>query len=114
MSTVRRVAATSCARNTRTPAAAASAVAASVPSTRSSSPTPRVSPMKSLLDRAISTGHPVATSSSTRRSSSSPCQVFLPKSCVGSIRMPSFGTPSVTIRSACAVSSAITSATRSG
>ena len=97
MSTVRRVAATSWARNTRAPAAAASAVAARVPSSRSvTSVTPSVSPMKSLFDNAISTGQPVATSSSQRRSRASPWKVFLPKSWVGSMTMPSRGTPSAT------------------
>ena len=81
MSTARRVCRTSCARNTRAPATPRPRWRPASPPRRSSRPTPRVSPMKSLLDSAISTGHPVSTSSSSRRSSSRPCQVFLPKSC---------------------------------
>ena len=45
--------------------------------------------------------------------SSSECRVFLPKSCAGSIRMPSRRTPSATARSASAVTVATTSATTS-
>ena len=83
MSSVCRVAATSCARNTRAPSQALTAVAASVPVSRSSSGTSRVSPTKSLFDSATSTGQPVATSSSSRRVASSECRVFLPKSWPG-------------------------------
>ena len=57
------------------------------PSSRSSGGRSRVSPTKSLLDSDTSTGQPVATSSPSRRVSSSECQVFLPKSCAGSIRI---------------------------
>jgi hypothetical protein len=44
--------------------------------------------MKSLFDNAISTGQPVATSWSQCRSRARPWKVFLPKSWVGSTRMP--------------------------
>ena len=77
---VRLVAATWWTRNMRAPAAAASAVAASVPSSRSVTSTPRVSPTKSLLLKAMSTGHPVLTRSPTCRNRSRPWKVFLPKS----------------------------------
>ena len=56
MSTTRRVARTSWARNTVAPSQAATAVAARVPSSRSSAGRSRVSPMKSLRDSACSTG----------------------------------------------------------
>lgn len=69
--------------------------------------------MKSLFDTATRTGQPVAASSSRRRVSSSDCSVFLPKSCVGSIRIPSGRTPASTARSASAVVVRITSATTS-
>ena len=72
---------------------------ARVPSSRWSTGRSRVSPMKSLLDRAISTGQPVATSSPVRCTSSRLCQVFLPKSWVGSMSTPARGTPRATIRS---------------
>ena len=113
MSSTRRVARTSCARNTWAPCHADSAVAARVPSSRSAGGRSSVSPMKSLRDRATSTGHPVATSSSRRRVSSSECQVFLPKSCVGSTRIPSRRTPRATAASAAVVTVATTSATTS-
>src|SRR5664279_5330333 len=87
MSTARRVGSTWWARNTAAPCQAAIAVAASVPSNRWSTGTSRVSPTKSLFDSAIRTGQPVATSSSVRLRISRPCQVFLPKSWVGSMRM---------------------------
>ena len=67
ISSTRRVGPTSCTRNIRAPSAAASAVAASVPSRRSVSSTPKVSPTKSLLLSAIRTGHPVLTRSFTWR-----------------------------------------------
>ena len=51
--------------------------------------TSSVSPRKSLWDSATSTGQPVATSSSSRRVTSSECRVFLPKSWAGSMRIPS-------------------------
>lgn len=114
ISSVARVRATSCTLKTLAPAIAATAVAASVPSTLSWSSAPRVSPTKSLLDNAMSTGQPVTTNSSTRRSSSSPCQVLLTKSCVGSIRMLFFGTPLRTTNSAISVVCRMTSATRPG
>ena len=85
MSSTCRVSATSWARKTRAPCQAQTAVAASVPVSRSSTGRSRVSPTKSLLDSATSTGQPVATISSSRRVSSRECQVFLPKSCAGSI-----------------------------
>src|SRR5699024_9062155 len=53
VSTTRRVGPTWWARKTRAPAAAATAVAASVPSRRWSTGAPRVSPRQSLLLRAI-------------------------------------------------------------
>ena len=56
-----------------------------------------------VADSATSTGQPVATSSSSRRVSSSECQVFLPKSWVGSTRTASGRTPAATARSARAV-----------
>ncbi|OLT15545.1 hypothetical protein BJF86_11145 [Serinicoccus sp. CNJ-927] len=56
MSTARRVARTSWARKTVVPSQAATAVAASVPSSRSSASRSRVSPTKSLRDSACSTG----------------------------------------------------------
>lgn len=111
ISSTRRVGATSCTRNIRAPAAAASAVAANVPSSRSVNSTPRVSPTKSLLLKAISTGHPVLTRSPTCRNNSRPWKVFLPKSWVGSISTRSGATPQPTARSAAAVTWAITSST---
>ena len=48
------------------------AVAASVPSRRSVSSTPKVSPTKSLLLSAIRTGHPVLTRSFTCRNKARP------------------------------------------
>src|SRR5271165_3019219 len=111
MSRTRRVCPTSWTRNIRTPAAAARAVAARVPSRRSAKPTPKVSPTKSLLLSAISTGHPVLTRSFTWCNKASPWKVFLPKSWVGSIRIASFDTPAAAARSAAAVTSAMTSST---
>lgn len=61
--------------------------------------------MKSLLLNAINTGHPVLTRSFTWRNKASPWKVFLPKSCVGSIRIASFDTPRAIARSADAVTS---------
>ena len=98
MSTTWRVSATWCTRNIRAPCQAATAVAASVPYSRSSTDRSSVSPTKSLLDIATSTGQPVATSSSRRRVSSSECAVVLPKSCVGSSTMPSLRTPASSAR----------------
>src|SRR6266536_2596292 len=69
--------------------------------------------MKSLFDSATRTGQPVPTSSSRRRVSSSECQVFLPKSCGGSMRMPSRRTPSSAARDARPVTVSSTSATTS-
>ena len=102
ISRVRRVARTSCARNTRAPSHAATAVAASVPSSRSSAGRSRVSPTKSLRDSAMSTGKPSATSASVRRTRCSECHVFLPKSCVGSTRTLAGSMPSDTARRAAA------------
>jgi hypothetical protein len=98
-----RAARTSCTRNSRAPSHAHTARAASVPSARSGSGRPRVSPTKSLFETAIRTGQPVATSSAVRLVSSSECQVFLPKSCAGSMTIPSGRTPAATARRACAV-----------
>ena len=56
MSNVRRVATTSWARKTLAPHQAATAVAARVPSSRSSTARSRVSPTKSLRESAMSTG----------------------------------------------------------
>jgi hypothetical protein len=89
------------------------ATAAMVPSARSRTPRPSDSPTKSLLDTATRTGHPVPASSSSLRVTSRECQVFLPKSCAGSIRIRSGRTPAATARSASAVQNAITSATTS-
>ena len=88
-----RVAAMSCARNTRAPNQAATAVAARVPDSRSSTGMFKVSPTKSLRDMLTSTGQPVTASSPMLRVSCSECQVFLPKSCVGSSRMRSRSHP---------------------
>ena len=71
-------------------ASAETAVAARVPSSRSVD-----RQVEGLADEVLvgqrhsSTGQPVATSSPSRRVSSSECQVFLPKSCAGSITIPS-------------------------
>ncbi len=59
-----------------------------------------VSPTKSLLDSETSTGQPVAVISPSLRVASSECRVFFPKSCPGSIMIPSGRTPSPTARSA--------------
>ena len=93
---------TLCARNTRAPSHAETAVAASVPVSRSPTGRSSVSPTKSLLDSETSTGQPVATSSGSRRVTSRECQVFLPKSWPGSIRTEARSTPSPTARSAAA------------
>jgi len=62
MSTSRRVARTSWARKTVVPNQAATAVAARLPSSLSSTGSPRLSPTKSLRDNACSTGSPAARS----------------------------------------------------
>src|SRR6185437_11217148 len=113
MSSTCRVSGTLCARNTVAPCQAHTAVADSVPSTRCSSGRSSASPTKSLFDNETSTGQPVATSSDSRRVSSSECQVFLPKSCPGSISTRSAGTPSSTARSASPTVRASTSANTS-
>ena len=71
-----------------------------MPTTRSFTGRSRVSPTKSLLDRETSTGQPVSTISPSRRVASRLCRVFFPKSCPGSIRIDSLGTPSASARSA--------------
>ena len=71
VSSTRRVAATWCARKTRPPAQAHSAVVARVASRRLSLSTSSVSPRNFLFDTATSTGQPVATISSSRRVTSS-------------------------------------------
>ena len=76
------------------------AVAASVPTSRSPTGRSSVSPTKSLLDNETSTGQPVATSSPSRRVASSECQVFLPKSWPGSIRTGPGARRAATARSA--------------
>src|SRR5690606_26580020 len=110
MSSTCRVSGTLCARNTSAPCQAQSAVTASVPINRSPTGRPSDSPTKSLLDSDTSTGQPVSTISPTRRVTSSDCQVFLPKSWAGSMRMRSRGTPAATARSASATVRSITSA----
>ena len=70
MSTTRRVARTSCARNTVAPSQAATAVAARVPSSRSSASSPSDSPTKSLRDNACRIGKPSAARSAVCRSTS--------------------------------------------
>jgi hypothetical protein len=67
-----------------------------------------------LFEAATSTGQPVATSSPVRLVSSSDCQVFLPKSCAGSMRIPSGLTPARTARSASLVTCPMTAAVTSG
>ena len=56
--------------------------------------------MKSLSATAARTGQPVPARSARRLVSSSDCQVFLPKSWQGSIKIESWGTPRATARSA--------------
>ena len=93
---------TSCARNTRAPSQAETAVAASVPSA-ARRPAGRGSRRRSpcwTAPPAPASRSP--TSSPSRRVTSSECQVFLPKSCAGSIRIPSGRTPAATARSASA------------
>src|SRR5215468_6463242 len=107
-------AAASWTRKSRAPSQAHTASTARVPSPRSATPRPRVSPTKSLFDAATSTGHPVPARSAVRRVSSSECQVFFPKSCAGSMTIRSARTPAATARSASAVSDAITWPVRSG
>ena len=107
-------AATSWTRNRRAPSQAHTASTASVPSPRSVRPRPSASPTKSLFDTATSTGHPVAARSAVRRVNSSECQVFLPKSCAGSMTMRSGLTPAATARSASAASEEITADVRCG
>lgn len=100
MSRTCRVSATSCTRYTCAPSHADTAVVASVPITRSLTGLSRVSPTKSLLESETRTGQPVAVISSSRRVASRECRVFFPKSCPGSIMIPSGLTPSSTARSA--------------
>ncbi len=76
-------------------------------------PTPNVSPMKSLFETATRTGQPVPVSSPSRRVTSSECQVFLPKSWAGSMRIDSSLTPVASARSAWSTSAAVTSAATS-
>ena len=71
VSSTRRVAATWWARKTRPPAQEHSAVAANVASRRLSLSASSVSPRNFLFDTATSTGQPVATSSPSRRVTSS-------------------------------------------
>ena len=76
----RRLASTEWVRTTRAPSQTAIAVAAMVGSKRSVTGRSKISPRKSLLLIATSTGHPVSTSSGSRRVASSECLLFLPKS----------------------------------
>jgi nicotinate dehydrogenase subunit B len=110
MSSACLVAATSWARKIRAPSHAATAVTASVPASRSSRPTPSDSPTKSLRDADSSTGHPVVIISPMRRVISSDCQVFFPKSCVGSMMIRAGSTPARSARPARASTRARTSA----
>ncbi len=90
-----------CARGRRgRPSQAQTAVVARVPSSRSSSGRSSVSPTKSLFDSDTSTGQPVAIISGSRRVTSSEWQVFLPKSCPGSMSTLPRATPAATARSA--------------
>jgi hypothetical protein len=66
--------------------------------------------MKSLWDSETSTGQPVATISPSRLVTSSECQVFLPKSCAGSMITRDESTPWATARSASASVRSSTSA----
>ena len=93
MSSACLVARTSCARKIRAPSHAPTAVTASVPASRSSTGAPSVSPTKSLRDADSRTGQPVAVSSPSRLVSSRECQVFLPKSCAGSMTIRAGSTP---------------------
>ena len=113
MSSTCRVCATSCTRYTCAPLKAQIAVEARVPVSRSPTGRSRVSPTKSLFDNDTSTGQPVAVNSSRRRVISSECQVFLPKSWAGSMKIRSRGTPREAARSASAVVSAMASSTTS-
>ena len=71
VSSTRRVSRTWWARKTRPPSQAATAVTARLASRRLSLSTSRVSPRNFLFDTATNTGQPVATSSSSRRVTSS-------------------------------------------
>ena len=84
---------TLCTRTMRAPRSTQYTAAAIEPSTRWCRSRPRLSPMKSLFERATSVGYPSAVTSPSRRVSSSESGVFLLRSWPGSTTMRSDATP---------------------
>src|SRR5918999_5239536 len=89
-----RTGATSCTRKTLAPRSNANTLVAMVPGNRSPSGRPPASlPRKLLREVPTTTGRPIATISSRRRSSSRLCATVLPKPMPGSSHTRSSGTP---------------------
>src|SRR4051794_23476850 len=105
--------ATSCTRKIDAPRSYASTFVAIVPGTRSRGSRPVIFPRKLLRDVPTTTGRPIATISSSRRSSSRLCSTVLPNPMPGSSQTRSSGTPSPTAKARRSSRNALTSETTS-